>query len=58
MEEIVVTGTASSNITKLESSVAITIANSAAIDRKAPLGLADSLELVPGFWVEDSGGEE
>ena len=56
LEEIIVTATKKGQ-TKLESSIAITIADSAALDKKAPIGVADSLELVPGLWVEDSGGE-
>lgn len=57
LEEIIVTGTTSSTRTKLESSVAITTADYTKIEREAPLGTADLLELVPGFYVEDSGGE-
>ncbi len=57
IEEIVVTGTTAVGRTKLESSVAITTAGEQQIAQEAPLGTADLLELVPGFWVEDSGGE-
>ena len=57
LEEVVSTGTTSSTVTKLSSSLAITTANAETLSREAPLGIADSLELVPGFFVEDSGGE-
>lgn len=57
LEEMIVTGTTSRNQTKLESSVSITTLGTQEMDREAPLGLADLLEVVPGFWVEDSGGE-
>ncbi len=58
LEEIIVTGTAgTSTVTKLESSVSITTLDREALEREAPLGTADLLETVPGFWVEDSGGE-
>lgn len=56
-ELIIVTGTASRGVTALESSVAITTASSEDLAREVPLGIADALEMVPGFWVEDSGGE-
>ncbi|MCG8444024.1 MAG: TonB-dependent receptor plug domain-containing protein, partial [Caulobacterales bacterium] len=57
LDRIVVTGTTRSDTTALNSTVAITTATAAELAREAPLGIADSLELVPGFWVEDSGGE-
>ena len=57
IEEIVVTGTTSRGRTKLDSSVAITTVNSEQLALEDAFGTADVLELVPGFWVEDSGGE-
>lgn len=56
-DSIIVTGTTSRNRTKLESSIAVTVAEADVIDKKAGIGIADTLELVPGLWVEDSGGE-
>lgn len=57
LERIVVTGSGGRGQTKLESSVSITTLDSEQLAREAPLGTADLLESVPGFWVEDSGGE-
>ncbi|MFT5706671.1 MAG: iron complex outermembrane receptor protein [Oceanospirillaceae bacterium] len=57
METIVVTGTIASGRTKLESSVAITTVSSEELAVKGAFSTADVLEMVPGFWVEDSGGE-
>lgn len=57
LEEIVVTGTTSRNRTVLESSVAVTVADREELDRKAPRSTAEALELIPGIYVEDSGGE-
>lgn len=57
LEEIIVTGTTAKGRTKLDSSVAITTADFETLSREAPMGTADALELIPGFWVESSGGE-
>ena len=57
LERIVVTGSGGRGQTKLESSVSITTLDAEQLSREAPLGTADLLEAVPGFWVEDSGGE-
>ncbi|WP_249122335.1 Plug domain-containing protein [Pseudoalteromonas sp. A22] len=57
LERIVVTGSGGRGQTKLESSVSVTTLNAEQLAREAPLGTADLLESVPGFWVEDSGGE-
>ncbi len=55
MDEIVTT--ASRNpLTKIESSVAITTANSAQIRERKPRSTADLLSVIPGFYVESSGG--
>lgn len=56
LEEIVVTGTTAVGRTKLESSVAITTAGFEELSKEAAFGTADVLELIPGFWVESSGG--
>ena len=42
---------------KIESSVAITTAKSEQIAERAPLSTADLLKVIPGFYVESSGGE-
>lgn len=58
LEEVIVTGTTgNSTVTKLESSISVTTLDREALDREQPLGTADLLETVPGFWVESSGGE-
>lgn len=57
LDEIVVTGTASSNVTALESSVAITTIDADTLQKLATPSLAKTLEAVPGLWVESSGGE-
>ncbi len=57
LDTVVVTGTTSSNRTVLESSVALTVANRESLDRKAPRSTAQALELIPGIFVEASGGE-
>lgn len=57
MEEVVVTGTASSARTKFESSVAITTADADAIKQINPLTTADLFAAVPGLWVESSAGD-
>ncbi|WP_017444505.1 TonB-dependent receptor domain-containing protein [Gayadomonas joobiniege] len=56
-ETIIVTGSSSATRTELESSVAITLIDEADLIRKAPRSTADVLELIPGFVVEDTGGE-
>lgn len=58
IEEVVVTGRAGvEEIRKVEVSYAITTISSEALRMDAPLGVADALGAVPGFWVESSGGE-
>jgi iron complex outermembrane recepter protein len=57
LEEVVVTGTTSTERTVLTSSVALTVATREDIERKAPRSTAQALELVPGIFVEASGGE-
>jgi len=55
MEEIV-TIASRNPLTKLESSVAITTANSIQIAERSPRSTADLLKAIPGFYVESSGG--
>ena len=56
MQEVIVTGTASSERTKFESSVAISTFDAADIERQAPASTADLISAVPGFWVESTSG--
>ncbi len=56
LEGIVVTGTARP-IEKLESSIAITTLTDVQIAEKSPQSSAELLEVVPGFYVEASGGQ-
>jgi outer membrane receptor protein involved in Fe transport len=58
IEEVVVTGRAGvEEIRKVEVSYAVTTIGSEALRMDAPLGVADALGSVPGFWVESTGGE-
>src|SRR5690606_21027991 len=57
MEEVIVTGTASPERTKYESSIPITTFEADDLLREAPQSTADLLESVPGFWVESTSGE-
>ena len=58
IETVIVTGRAGiEEQRKVEVSYAITTINSDALRMDAPLGVADALGSVPGFWVEASGGE-
>jgi outer membrane receptor protein involved in Fe transport len=56
METIVATAQREPRI-KLETSTAITTLQPQDIERRAPRGAADLLKVVPGFYVEDSGGD-
>jgi outer membrane receptor protein involved in Fe transport len=55
-DSVTVTGTRNP-LTKRESSVAITTLTQGQIDERAPRSTADLLKVVPGFYVESSGGE-
>lgn len=55
-EEIVVTGNTSGRRTLFDSSSNVTLANSADLVRKAPRSTAETLELVPGVFVEGTAG--
>ncbi len=57
LDEIVVTGTRARGQTVLTSSSAVTVATREDLDRKAPRSTAQALELIPGVFVEGSGGE-
>lgn len=57
LDAIIVTGTRTRGQTVLTSSSAITVATREDLDRKAPRSTAQALELVPGIFVEGSGGE-
>jgi iron complex outermembrane receptor protein len=56
LTEVVVTGTASEERTKFESSVAISTFDEDAIEQQAPRSTADLVSAVPGFWVESTAG--
>lgn len=56
LEAIVVTGTATET-RKVEATFAVTNLNAEQIVEKAPQNTAELLEVVPGFYVESSGGE-
>ncbi len=56
-EDIIVTGTRARGTTVLTSSSAVTVASREDLDRKAPRSTAQALELIPGIFVEGSGGE-
>jgi len=58
VEELIVTSRAGSDArTRLATSYAVTTMNEEALRLRAPMGVADALKSVPGFWVEASGGE-
>lgn len=57
MADIIVTGTRTRGATVLTSSSAVTVATREDLDRKAPRSTAQALELIPGIYVEGSGGE-
>lgn len=55
-DTVVVTGTRNPQ-TKRESSVAITTLTNQQVEDRAPRSTADLMKVVPGFYVESSGGE-
>lgn len=58
IDTIVVTGRAGiEDARKVELSYSVTTLNEESLRMDAPLGVADALGSVPGFWVESSGGE-
>ena len=57
LEEVIVTGTAGgAAVRKLDASFAISTVSAKEISRIAPLSTADLLKVIPGVWVESSGG--
>jgi outer membrane receptor protein involved in Fe transport len=56
VEEVVVIGTAVSDRTKFDSSVAISTFSAEDIAQQAPASSADLISAVPGFWVESTAG--
>src|SRR4051794_34947210 len=58
LDVIVVTGRVGTDVrTKAETSYALTDISSEQLRLQAPMGVAEALKAVPGFWVEASGGE-
>jgi outer membrane receptor protein involved in Fe transport len=58
LDTIVVSGTAKfSGVRKRDASFSITTATADQIQEAAPLSTADLLKVVPGIWVESSGGQ-
>lgn len=58
VDELIVTARAGSDArTRLSTSYAVTTMNEEALRLRSPMGVADALKSVPGFWVEASGGE-
>jgi len=53
----VTTGATGKNISILKSSVAVSVITEGKIARNAPFGLADALKSIPGFYVQESGGQ-
>jgi len=56
LDEIIVTGNTSGKRTLFDSSSNVTLANSQDIQRKSPRSTAETLELVPGIFVEATAG--
>lgn len=56
-DEIIVTGQTTRNRPLITASADITLADRDAIDQRAPRSTADLLELVPGIFVEGTGGQ-
>lgn len=58
LDVVVVTGRAGTDFrTKAQTSYAITDISAEQLRMQAPMGVAEALKAVPGFWVESSGGE-
>jgi iron complex outermembrane recepter protein len=56
VETVIVTGTAASERTKFDSSVAISTFSAEDIAQQAPASSAELISAVPGFWVESTAG--
>ena len=58
LDVIVVTGRAGTDVrTKAQTSYALTDISADQLRMQAPMGVAEALKAIPGFWVEASGGE-
>ncbi len=58
LDNYVVTGRAGTEFrTKAETSYALTDVSAEQLRLQAPIGVAEALKAVPGFWIEASGGE-
>ncbi len=58
LDTLIVTGRAGTDFrTKAETSYAVTDISAEQLRIQAPMGLAEALKAIPGFWVEASGGE-
>lgn len=58
LDRYVVTGRAGADFrTKAQTSYALTDITNEQIRLQAPMGVAEALKAIPGFWVEASGGE-
>jgi outer membrane receptor protein involved in Fe transport len=58
LDVLVVTGRAGTDFrTKAQTSYAITDISAEQLRMQAPMGVAEALKAIPGFWVEASGGE-
>lgn len=55
-DDIIVTGTASGGMKRLDAGFSITTVDAEAIQRLTPLSTADVLKTVPGTFIESSGG--
>lgn len=57
-EDIIVTGRASASpLGRTDYSYAVSTISSEILERRTPLSTAELFRMVPGFWVESSGGE-
>lgn len=57
-DAIIVTGRAGSDeLKKVETSYAISTISEEDLEMRAPQGMAEALKAVPGFWIENTGGE-
>jgi len=56
--DIIITGRAGNTTQKkVEASYAISVISPEELQMKAPIGVAEALKNVPGFWIESSSGE-
>ncbi|MBI4621781.1 MAG: TonB-dependent receptor [Verrucomicrobia bacterium] len=58
LDVVIVTGRAGTDFrTKAQTSYAVTDISAEQLRIQAPMGVAEALKAIPGFWVESSGGE-